>query len=112
MIAFTSLIGNWRVILAFLLAVVFVGSNGFSYFKGRGDAKAECQTAALKAKITRQEAVTLSGVGGGAVMNFWIEWAQPALEAAVLLLTFIALVLLMLNRAIDLSRKFKDRQEL
>lgn len=55
--------------------------------------------------ITRQEVATVSGVSGGAVANFWIEWAQPALEGAVLIASFIALVLLVYYRLMDIKMK-------
>lgn len=55
--------------------------------------------------ITRQETVTATSVSGGVVANFWIEWAQPALEAALLIVSLIAIVLLVYHRLLDIRLK-------
>lgn len=55
--------------------------------------------------ITRQEAATVTGVSGGALANFWIDWAQPAIEGAVLVASLIAICLLVYHRLIDIKMK-------
>lgn len=55
--------------------------------------------------LTRQETVTITGVGAGAIANFWIDWAQPVIEGTVLIASLIGICLLVYQRLVEIKLK-------
>ena len=58
--------------------------------------------------ITKQEMTTVGGVSVTSMANFWVDWGKPGLEAGILILSFIALIMLVWSRYLDIRQKRKN----